>query len=74
MKAWAYFNLVRNYGGVPIFRKSISEGEDMNQPRASIPDVYTHIIELLKIGEGMYSKIIVLLLKDMLRVALLRLY
>lgn len=56
LKAWAYFNLVRNYGGVPIFRKSISEGEDMNQPRASIPDVYTHIIELLKIGEGMYSK------------------
>ena len=36
LKAWAYFNLVRNYGGVPIFRKSISEGEDMNQPRASI--------------------------------------
>lgn len=26
--------------------------EDMNQPRASIPDVYTHIIELLKIGEA----------------------
>lgn len=56
LKAWAYFNLVRNYGAVPIFRKSISEGEDMNQPRASIPDVYAHIIELLTVAEDMYSK------------------
>lgn len=46
LKAWAYFNLVRNYGPVPIFRKSISEGEAMSQPRASVSDVYAHIIEL----------------------------
>ena len=56
LKAWAYFNLVRNYGPVPIFRKSISEGEAMSQPRASVPDVYAHIIELLEQAEGMYSK------------------
>lgn len=56
LKAWAYFNLVRNYGPVPIFRKGISEGEDMNQPRASIKDVYMHIIELLADAEKMYSK------------------
>ncbi|MCE8624666.1 RagB/SusD family nutrient uptake outer membrane protein [Bacteroides fragilis] len=56
LKAWAYFNLVRSYGPVPIFRKSISEGEAMSQPRASVPDVYAHIIELLEQAEGMYSK------------------
>ena len=56
LKAWAYFNLVRNYGPVPIFRKSISEGEAMSQPRASVSDVYAHIIELLEQAEGMYSK------------------
>ena len=56
LKAWAYFNLVRNYGPVPIFRKSISEGEDMHQARSSVADVYAHIIELLDQAENMYSK------------------
>lgn len=56
LKAWAYFNLVRNYGPVPIFRKSISEGENMHQARSSVADVYAHIIELLEQAENMYSK------------------
>lgn len=56
LKAWAYFNLVRNYGPVPIFRKSISEGENMHQARSSVADVYEHIIELLEQAENMYSK------------------
>lgn len=56
LKAWAYFNLVRNYGPVPIFRVSISDGTSMHQPRASVPTVYEHIIELLQEGEKMYSK------------------
>ena len=56
LKAWAYFNLVRTYGPVPIFRKSISEGEDMHQARSSVADVYAHIIELLDQAENMYSK------------------
>lgn len=57
LKAWAYFTLVRNYGPVPIFRKGVSEGEDMSQPRSSIKDVYAYIIELLKEAEQkIYSK------------------
>ena len=56
LKAWAYFNLVRNYGPVPIFRKSISDGEEMHQARSSVSDVYAHIIELLEQAERMYSK------------------
>lgn len=56
LKAWAYFNLVRNYGPAPIFRKSISDGEDMHQARSSVAEVYAHIIELLEQAENMYSK------------------
>lgn len=56
LKAWAYFNLVRNYGPVPIFYKSISEGAELHQPRLSVPEVYAHIIELLGEAEKMYAK------------------
>lgn len=56
LKAWAYFNIVRNYGPAPILRKSISQGEAKFNPRASVEDVYTHIIELLEEAENMYSK------------------
>jgi hypothetical protein len=51
LKGWAYFQLVRNYGNVPLFKIGISEGEDPYQPRSSISDVYDHIIELLKFSE-----------------------
>lgn len=56
LKAWAYFNLVRNFGPTPIFRVSISEGANHHQPRATIAEVYEYIIELLNTAEGMYSK------------------
>ena len=72
LKAWAYFNLVRNYGPVPIFRKSISEGEAMSQPRASVSDVYAHIIELLEQAEGMYSKMMQVSWWGMLQMELLK--
>lgn len=56
LKAWAYFNLVRNFGPAPIFRQSISDGAALSQPRASVADIYAHIIELLEEGKKMYSK------------------
>jgi len=46
-KAFAYFLLVRAYGEVPIYLKSVNEGEDYNQPRQSVKAVYEHIISLL---------------------------
>jgi hypothetical protein len=55
LKAWAYFNLVRNYGGVPIMRKSVTDGENPHQPRATVPETYEYIIELLKEAEKMPS-------------------
>ena len=39
LRAWAYFQLVQNYGGVPLYEKSISEGNVPEQPRASVAEV-----------------------------------
>lgn len=51
LKAWSLFQLVQHYGPVPLFKKSISEGEAPEKPRSSVADVYTHIIETLKEAE-----------------------
>ena len=47
LKAWSYFLLVRAFGPVPLREKSISETGDLNVPRSSVMDVYTHILALL---------------------------
>ena len=39
-KAFAYFLLVRAYGEIPLFDKSIDEGASYNQPRRSIKEAY----------------------------------
>lgn len=66
LKAWAYFNLVRAYGDIPVHSVSVDkEGVYDNFPRVPIKDVYEKtIIPLLddartmmyKYGESSYSK------------------
>jgi hypothetical protein len=51
LKGWSYAQLVKAFGPVPIFKKSVTEGESTNQPRASVVEVYAHIIENLKQAE-----------------------
>jgi len=51
MRGWAYFQLVRGFGAVPIFRKTVAEGASFEQPRAPISEVYAYIIENLKLAE-----------------------
>ena len=48
-KAFAYFLLVRAYGEIPLFDKSIDSGASYNQPRRSIKEVYDEIIRLLEV-------------------------
>jgi hypothetical protein len=48
--------LVRAYGAVPIYEKSINQGNDPNQPRQPIPAVYAHIIDLLSNAKDMIYK------------------
>ncbi len=47
IKAWAYFQLVRAFGPVPLRRQSISETAERNVPRSPVTEVYDYIIELL---------------------------
>ncbi|WP_298647245.1 RagB/SusD family nutrient uptake outer membrane protein [uncultured Proteiniphilum sp.] len=56
LQAYGYFLLVRAYGAVPIFKTSINQGNDPNQPRQSIPTVYAHIINLLSNAKEMIYK------------------
>ncbi|MBP1613964.1 MAG: rane protein [Bacteroidetes bacterium] len=56
-KAFAYFLLTRAYGEILLWDTSISDGADQNQPRQSIPTVYSEIIKLLKESASiMYSR------------------
>ena len=50
-KAWAYFTLVRAYGGVPLIKESVVTDQKLNIPRSSIADTYAYIIEVLKLAE-----------------------
>ena len=51
LKAWAQFQLVQFFGPIPLYKTSISEGNDPELPRASVKEVYEHIIETLKEAE-----------------------
>ena len=46
-RAWAYFNLVENYGGVPLVVNQVTTGE-INYTRASEEAVYTQIVQDLQ--------------------------
>lgn len=51
LKAWSQFQLVQLFGPIPLFKKSVGEGEVPDKPRASVKEVYEHIIETLKEAE-----------------------
>lgn len=51
LRAWAYFQLVRAYGAVPLFEKSVVEGTAPQQARTPVKDVYAFIINDLKAAE-----------------------
>jgi hypothetical protein len=47
LKAYGYFLIVRAYGACPVYLTSVNQGNDVNQPRKSVTEVYAHIIDLL---------------------------
>jgi len=51
LRAWAYFQLVRAYGAVPLFEKSVVEGTTPQQARTPVKDIYAFIINDLKAAE-----------------------
>lgn len=48
LRAYSYFNLVRVFGGVPLYDKSISIDEIYKVPRSSVNDVLALVISDLK--------------------------
>lgn len=53
-RAYAYFNLVRNFGGVPLVKNeitSLSQSDAIFGARASVEDTYKFIIEDLQFAE-----------------------
>ncbi len=58
LRAYAYFNLVRLYGGVPIIDREIKSLEDEDliyAKRASVEETYNFIIEDIKYAESHYQ-------------------
>lgn len=51
LRAWAYFELVSQWGGVPIYTTPAT-GADSYQPRATEADVYTQIVADLQAAIG----------------------
>lgn len=51
LRAVAYFDLVRVYGGVPLLTTPPSLNEDLLQPRASVAEVYALIVNDLTFAE-----------------------
>lgn len=54
MRAWAYFQLVQNFGGLPITERTVPlDGLDANnEPRKSQAQVITYIMNEISLAEG----------------------
>lgn len=51
LRALAYFNLVRQFGGVPLRIEEVTELQGLDIPRSSVNEIYDVIIEDLKLAE-----------------------
>ncbi len=57
LKGWAYFDLVRAYGPVPIYKERAASPKEYNRPRKPISEVFDYSIECLnKAGDLLYEK------------------
>lgn len=56
LKAWAYFKMVKDFGPIPIYYKSIIETGDLHKSRDERTEVYAHIMELLQNAQTMMHK------------------
>ena len=51
LRSWAYFNLVRMFGGVPLRTSTVKSADSTNIPRSSVAEVYQQIISDLNFAE-----------------------
>ncbi len=56
LRALYYFKLVRVFGGTPLVTEPITDEARWRQPRASMSDIYTQIIQDLKVANALLWK------------------
>lgn len=52
LRAVNYFNLVRLFGGVPLYTDLVNPGDELNRPRAPAAEVYAQIVKDLTEAEA----------------------
>lgn len=58
LRAWAYFNLVRYFGDIPLITKTIKNGKEVKDvTKSSIEKIYEVIIEDLIIADSCFTDI-----------------
>lgn len=57
LRGYFYFQLVQYYGGVPIFTSPTTSVEDVDIPRATVREVYDHIIADMTAAEPLVADI-----------------
>ena len=55
LRAIYYFDLVKMYGGVPLWTKSSIDRSEIMKPRASVDEVYTLITQDMEAALGLPS-------------------
>lgn len=57
LRAWAYFELFKNYGGAPLFAERLADGSEtsINPPRADAADILDLVISDLNQAEGLMA-------------------
>ena len=53
LRGWAYFDLVRIYGAVPVHLKTVASGDIANMPKSTVAQVFQVAINDFKAAEGL---------------------
>ncbi len=53
LRGWAYFDLVRIYGSVPVHLRTVASGDSPNMPKSTVAQVFNVVINDFKTAEGL---------------------
>jgi hypothetical protein len=53
LRGWAYFDLVRTYGSVPVHLRTVASGDQPNMPKSSVAEVFNVVINDFKTAESL---------------------
>ena len=53
LRGWAYFDLVRIYGQVPVHLKTVQDGDSPNMPKSSVADVFGVVIDDFRAADSL---------------------